>query len=171
MKENNSRTYEDVNRSEREFLPCTQPEDAVASQIARGVARRLRAMNQAVIAELALADGRRCDLIALDSQGTIAIVEIKSSVADFRADHKWPDYLNWCDRFYFAVGAGFPLDLIPEDCGLILADRFGAEILRDSPEDRLGPARRKAITLRFARAAAFRLHDHNDPESRSVPLI
>ncbi|NJM34633.1 MAG: MmcB family DNA repair protein [Rhodomicrobium sp.] len=90
-----------------------------AAQIARGVGRHFRALDCAVLSELALADGRRCDLMALDRQGAVAIVEIKSCFADFRTDRKWQDYRDWCDRFYFAVDADFPSELIPGDCGLI----------------------------------------------------
>jgi hypothetical protein len=139
--------------------------DGAALQIARGVGRYFRMLGQAAIFELPLADGRRCDAIALAPGGEITIVEIKSCVADFRSDSKWPDYRQWCDRFYFAVDAAFPQELIPEDCGLICADRFGAEVLRDAPEHRLAGARRKAVTLRFARAAALRLQLVLDPDA------
>jgi hypothetical protein len=135
-----------------------------ALQIARGVGRYLRALNAAILCEVPLADGRRADVMALDPRGGISIVEIKSCTADFRSDRKWPEYRQWCDRFYFAVDAEFPADLIPEDCGLILADRFGADLIREPPEHRLEAARRKAVTLRFARCAALRLHGVNDPE-------
>ncbi|WP_088343769.1 MULTISPECIES: MmcB family DNA repair protein [Rhodomicrobium] len=145
--------------------------DGAALQILRGTGRYFRAMNFAVLAELPLADGRRCDLMALDAKGDIAIVEIKSCMADFRTDQKWPEYRQWCDRFYFAVDADFPQGLIPEDCGLILADRFGADVLREPPEHRLNSARRKAVTLRFARCTAFRLHELFDPELRAVGLL
>jgi hypothetical protein len=84
-------------------------------------------------------------------------VEVKSGVADFRADTKWPDYLDWCDRFYFAVDSAFPAELIPRNVGLIVADAFGGAVVRDAPPDPLAAARRKALTLRFARAAALRL--------------
>ena len=142
----------------------TDPLDRAALQILRGVGRYFRALNLAMVAELPLADGRRADVMTLDPRGGIRIVEIKSCTADFRSDRKWPEYRQWCDRFYFAVDAQFPSELIPEDCGLILADRFGAEIIREAPEHRLDAARRKAVTLRFARCAALRLHHHHDPE-------
>jgi hypothetical protein len=141
------------------------PLDRAALQILRGVGRYFRALDLATIAELPLADGRRADVMGLDPRGGIRIVEIKSCLADFRSDQKWPEYRQWCDRFYFAVDAQFPSALIPEDCGLILADRFGAELIRDAPEIRLDAARRKAVTLRFARCAALRLHSVNDPEA------
>jgi hypothetical protein len=141
-----------------------EPLDRAALQIARGVGRYFRALNAAILCELPLADGRRADLMALDPRGGISIVEIKSCMADFRSDRKWPEYRQWCDRFYFAVDADFPNELIPDDCGLILADRFGADIIREAPEHRLDAARRRAVTLRFARCAAVRFHAVNDPE-------
>jgi hypothetical protein len=164
LNENNSRTFVNIKQGQREEFPAPQPSDDIARQIARGVSRYFRALNHGVITELPLADGRRCDVMAIDERGIISIVEIKSCVADFRSDQKWPDYRQWCDRLYFAVMASFPCELVPEQCGLILADRFGAEIVREAPEDRLIAARRKAITLRFGRAAAFRLQDGTDRE-------
>jgi hypothetical protein len=136
---------------------------AIALGIARGACRFLRDQGCAVMAELPLADGRRADLVALDPRGCITILEVKSCLADFQSDRKWTDYRQWCDRFYFAVDTGFPQALIPVDCGLIIADRFGAETLREASEHKLDAARRKAVTLRFARAAAFRLHGADDP--------
>jgi hypothetical protein len=141
-----------------------EPLNRAALQIARGVGRYFRALHAAILCELPLADGRRADLLALDPRGGIRIVEIKSCTADFRSDRKWPEYRQWCDRFYFAVDADFPRECIPEDCGLILADRFGADLIREAPEHRLDAARRKAVTLRFARCAALRLHGISDPE-------
>jgi hypothetical protein len=135
-----------------------------ALDIARGAGRHLRAQGCAVLVELPLADGRRADLMALDPRGCITILEVKSCLADFRSDHKWEYYRQWCDRFYFAVDCDFPQEHIPGDCGLIVADRFDAEALREAPEHRLDAARRKAVTLRFARCAAFRLHGADDPD-------
>ena len=111
-----------------------------------------------MLAELPLGNGRRADLAAIDRRGTIRLVEIKSCRADFRADRKWRAYLDYCDRFYFAVASGFPRDLLPADEGLILADRFGGEIVREATVRALGPARRKAMLIRFGRVAASRLH-------------
>ncbi len=135
----------------------------ISKALARGVARALAQNGYSALAEVPLADGRRADLMALGRDGALVIVEIKSSVADFRADRKWPDYRQWCDRLYFAVGEGFPLDLIPAECGLIQADGFGAVILREAPEQKLGAARRRAVHLRFARLAAARLQRMLDP--------
>jgi len=169
--ENNIGTQVDVKQDKDEQLFVMDASERAALQIARGVGRYFRASNCAVIAELPLADGRRCDLAALDPRGDIVIVEIKSCLNDFRCDAKWPEYRQWCDRFFFAVDPDFPRHLIPEDCGLILADRFGAEVLRGAPEHRLNAARRKAFTLRFARCSAFRLQQANDPELSPVALL
>lgn len=112
---------------------------------------------------MTLANGRRADIAAIDPKGRITIVEIKSSVEDFRSDQKWPEYQPFCDHFYFAVNSEFPAELIPNEAGLIIADSFGGAILRDAPNTPLNAARRKAITLRFARLAAQRLSALNDP--------
>ena len=136
-----------------------------AQTICRGVTRALTQRGFATLAEVPLADGRRADILALGRDGTLVIVEIKSSVADFRADRKWPEYRQWCDRLYFAVAEGFPLELIPDECGLMLADAFGAAILRDAPAQRLDAARRRALHLRFARTAAARLLRLTDPSA------
>ena len=125
--------------------------------VRRGVQRLFLEMRHAMLPELGLASGRRADLISLSDKGEIWIVEIKSSVEDLRADCKWPDYRQHCDRLFFATHPGVPLDIFPEDCGMILSDGYAAEIIRDAPEHKLAPATRKALTLRFARAGADRL--------------
>ncbi len=102
-------------------------------------------------------------MVALSGGGDITIVEIKSCLLDYQSDGKWQDYLPFCDRLYFAVAADFPCDVIPNSAGLILADRYGAELVRDPVEERLSAARRKAMMLCFARAAALRLQLHLDP--------
>jgi hypothetical protein len=134
-----------------------------AQTICRGVTRALAQRGFATLAEVPLADGRRADILALGRDGTLVVVEIKSSVADFRADRKWPDYRQWCDRLYFAVAEGFPIELIPEECGLILADGFGAAFLREPRSQKLDAARRRALHLRFARTAGARLQRLLDP--------
>ncbi len=139
-----------------------QSEAALA--IARGASRCLLAHGFARLTELTLANGRRADLIALNNKGVIIIAEVKSSLADFRADQKWPEYRDYCDRFYFAVAPDFPVDVLPPDTGLILADRYGGEIVRAAPEHKLAGARRKEVTQRFARIAALRLQGIADPE-------
>ncbi len=135
-----------------------------AREIWRGTGRLLRELGWSCVAELGLSGGRRADLAALSRTGDIWIVEIKSSLEDFRADNKWLDYLEHCDQFYFAVTSSFPRDVLPDDTGLIIADRYGAEIIREAPEHRLSGARRKAVALRFARTAATRLHRLFDPD-------
>jgi hypothetical protein len=120
-------------------------------------------MAQASLAEFSLRSGRRADILALDGDGRFTIVEIKSSLADFRADQKWPDYLEFCDRFFFAVPQDFPIDVLPEDEGLMVADRWDASIVRPSAERPMHASRRKALTLRFAHQAALRLQRLNDP--------
>lgn len=134
-----------------------------ASAIARGTGRLLVRLGFSVVAELPLASGRRADLVALGGGGEVWIVEIKSSVDDFRADAKWPDYRLSCDRLLFAVAADFPLELLPEDVGIVVADSHGAALLREAPEHRLPAPTRKALTLRFAATAALRLHAAIDP--------
>ena len=135
-----------------------------ACDLLRGVGRALADADHAVLAELPLGNGRRADVAAIDRAGTITLIEVKSCRADFCSDRKWHQYLPYCDRFYFAVGRNFPLDLLPADEGLILADRFGAEIMRGARLRALGPARRKAMLIRFGRAAASRLRSLVDPQ-------
>lgn len=130
---------------------------ADARDLARGVMRLFADAGAASIPEFTLKTGRRADVIALDAKGRVTIVEIKSSRADFRADGKWRDYLDFCDAFYFAVPKGFPLQILPPDTGLILADAWGGHIVKPADPGQLNAARRKALTLRFARTAAGRL--------------
>jgi hypothetical protein len=138
-----------------------QSETAVA--VARGVRRLLRARGFSTLTELPLTDGRRADVVAINSDGAVLIVEIKSSVADFRADNKWRDYAAHCDRLYFAIPEDMPADIMPLETGLIVADRFGAEIVRETETRAVAPATRRAMLLRFALAAADRLHRLIDP--------
>jgi hypothetical protein len=135
----------------------------LAKELARGVARMLAHLGAATLLEVPLANGRRADLLALGRDGSLLIVEVKSSVADFRSDRKWPDYRHFCDRLAFAVPADFPQPLIPADCGLIVADPFGAHVLREGETTKLAAARRKALTLRSARIAASRMQRLLDP--------
>lgn len=137
--------------------------DAVTREVCRGVCRLLRDLGHACIAELPLPNGRRADVVGLSQSGDLWIVEVKSGGEDFRTDHKWPEYRGFSDALFFAVAPGFPLELIPADTGLILADRYGGEIVRQAPETRLAPARRKAMTLRFAHCAALSLQAALDP--------
>jgi len=143
--------------------PADGRQSEAALAIARGVRRLLRARGFATVTELPLSSGRRADVVGVNGDGALLIVEIKSSVADFRADHKWRDYAAHCDRLYFAVAADMPLDLMPEEAGLIVADSYGGEILREPPLRTIAPAARRAVLLRFALAAADRLHRLADP--------
>ena len=136
-----------------------------ASSLARGVCRALDQLGYASLVEFPMANGRRADVLAVGGRGELIAVEIKSSVADFRADQKWPSYREFTDRLYFAVPCGFPIGLIPEDCGLMVADAFGAAVLRDGQTLTLAAGRRRAVTLRFARIAAARLRRSLDPEA------
>ncbi|MEM6665311.1 MAG: MmcB family DNA repair protein [Pseudomonadota bacterium] len=128
-----------------------------ALAIRQGTAQLLIALNWTPLPEFTLPNGRRADIAALGPKGEHWIIEIKSSIADLRADHKWPEYRDYCDALSFAVSPEMPLDLPPGDCGLIVADRHGAEIIREAPNHPLSAARRKALTLRYARAAVNRL--------------
>ncbi|MGO4570659.1 MmcB family DNA repair protein [Microvirga sp. 2TAF3] len=136
----------------------------VAAGVQRGVRRLFAQLGHVTMPEFTLGNGRRADIMALAPDGSLTIVEIKSSVADFRADLKWPDYEDFCDRFYFAIPETVPFDILPEDRGLIVADSFGAAIMREALRHPLAGARRKAVTLRFARAAALTLHALADPD-------
>lgn len=154
------------------FDPIEPPVDGRQSETAlmiqRGVGRFLRANRLVMVTELPLASGRRADIMAVDGAGLIWIVEIKSSIEDFRADTKWPDYRMHCDRLFFATHSGVPEGLFPDDAGLILADAYGAEMRRDAPEHRLPGATRKAVLIRFAHTAAHRLHQLHDPDAHRL---
>lgn len=149
------------------MLPPDGRQSMAALAIQRGVRRYFASLGAVTLCELTLATWRRADVMALMPDGRLTIVEVKSSLADFRADSKWHEYRDWCDSFAFAVAPEFPLEILPEDAGLIVADAFGAEMLRAPPAHPLAPARRKAVTLRFARAAASRLHRLADPDGAS----
>jgi len=129
----------------------------VAAGIARGVMRLFADLGYAALAEFPLRVKRRADIVALNNAGEIVIVEIKSCRADFRSDQKWPDYLNFCDRFFFAVAPDFPRDILPVDCGLIVADRHGGAILREPTPSPLNGNRRRVQILQIALTASQRL--------------
>lgn len=152
-------------------LPKDGRQSETALTIARGTRRLLRACKFATLTEMPLASGRRADIVALAQDSTILIVEIKSSIADFRADTKWPDYRAHCDRLYFAISEDTPPEIMPEDAGLIIADNFGAEILREAPDHRLAAATRRSMLVRFAHTAALRLHGLADPEISGFSTI
>jgi hypothetical protein len=147
------------------------PAAASAALLARSVCRALGQLGYVGLVEFPLANGRRADILALGKSGELAIVEIKTSVADFRADRKWPAYRDFSDRLYFAVASGFPCGLIPEECGLLVADAFGAAVLRDGVANALAAPRRRALTLRFARIAAARLQRSLDPDALRPDLV
>jgi hypothetical protein len=138
-------------------------QSSTASSVARGTCRLLRSLGFCCLGELALPSGRRADLAALGPAGEVWIVEIKSSVADFRADQKWMDYRLHCDRLFFATTVEVPCDIFPADTGLIVADAFGASIVCGAPEHRLSGATRRSLLLRFGRTAALRLQSLVDP--------
>jgi hypothetical protein len=142
---------------------------ATAALLARSTCRALEQLGYASLLEFPLATGRRADILALGKSGELMIVEIKSSVADFRADRKWAEYRDFADRLYFAVPNEFPALLIPEQCGLIVADAFGAAVLRHGETTPLAAARRRAVTLRFAMSAAIRLRRQLDPQAGLLP--
>lgn len=132
--------------------------------LARGVCRHLVTRGFAVMEEFTPVRGARVDVAAIGRDGEIWIVECKSSRADFMADNKWQGYLPWCDRFFWAVDADFPLDILPNGYGLIIADPYDAEIQTMASEHKLAAARRKNVTKTFARAAADRLRYYTDPK-------
>jgi hypothetical protein len=146
------------------LLPLDGRQSATALAVARGTTRLLHSLGFSVVTELPLPSGRRADLVALSGSGDLWIIEIKSSVADYRADQKWMDYRLHCDRLFFATTIDVPCEIFPPDTGLIVADAFGASIACEAPEHRLHAATRKCILLAFARAAALRLSTLADPE-------
>lgn len=145
-----------------------RPQSDAAAAITRGVRRMLADHAVRGLVEFPLANGRRADILALADDGEVTIVEVKSGPVDYKTDQKWPEYLEYCDRFFFAVDADFPVELIPEECGLIIADAFGAEIVRAAPLVKLAAARRKVLTLRVAQVAMARLHRVEDPGVRAL---
>ena len=137
-----------------------------AKDISRGVCRYLRNLGYSPLTEFKLRSNRRVDVIGLDNGGRFLVVEIKSSVSDFRTDDKWQEYVLYGDQVYFAVANGFPVEILPEECGVMIADAYNAAVLRDSPVRTLNAVRRRTQHVRFARTAADRLHGLNDPKFR-----
>lgn len=135
----------------------------LTSEVARGVSRMLMDAGWSPLLEFTLPNGRRLDVAAISDSGEIIAVEIKVSLEDFRGDGKWVEYLDYCDRYFFAVPDGFPILVLPEEHGLIVADKFGAAIIREASGVPLSPARRKAMLIRFARTAAERYARMIDP--------
>ncbi len=151
--------------------PAAEPTRATAAGlIARGLTRSFAAHGLVSLPEFTLRSGRRADLFCLDARSRITIVEIKSSLEDFRSDQKWPDYLEYCDHFYFAIPEHFPREVLPADQGVMVADGYGATVIRESDEFGLNAARRRALVLQFAQLAAQRLQALCDPEARPHSL-
>jgi hypothetical protein len=146
-------------------MAITEQDRISAQRLARGVCRALGALGYAALTEFPLNSGRRVDVIAVNGAGETVIVEIKTSTADYRTDRKWNEYLEFCDAFYFAVPSVFPIALLPADCGLMVADDYGAEVLRRPAAQPMNGSRRRAQTLRLAVAAMQRLGRLVDPES------
>jgi hypothetical protein len=142
--------------------PPTRPD--VTRAVCRGASRHLRALGYAIVKEMTFANGRRGDIVALSPSGELLVIEVKSGIDDYRVDGKWPDYRDFCDGFLFAVAPEFPVEILPEDVGLIVADAYGGALLRDAPRHALAPARRKALTIAFGRLAAARLAGLEDPQ-------
>jgi len=154
--------------------PVVNPDgrqSATAAAVQRGTGRMLLSAGFTSISELSLANGRRADLIAINAKGEIWIVEIKSSPADYLSDRKWHDYMAYCDRFYFAIPPDMDPGLIDETAGLMIADAWGAEIIREASEAKLSGARRKAVTLLLARSASLRLQTTIDPNANGIEII
>jgi hypothetical protein len=152
--------------SELASLPLSSAEfriDEAAHAIRSGALRLLHALGFAAVAELPLGSGRRADLVALGAGAEIWIVEIKSCAADFRSDRKWQEYRLYCDRLLFAVAPEFPAVMLPADAGLMIADAYGGTLVREAPLHLLAASRRKAMLVRFGRAAAARLAAVQDP--------
>ncbi len=141
-----------------------EEESSRTALITAGTCRLFLDLGFAPLTELTLITGRRVDVAGLNKKGELIVAEVKSSVPDFRSDNKWTEYLDHCDRYYFSVNQEFPAELIPQDVGLIIADGYGGTVVRESPTLKLAPARRKNLTLKFARVAAERLTNLTTPE-------
>ena len=145
-------------------IVALQKRPEVTLAVCRGACRLMRQAGYTVLPEVPLPDGRRADIFAVGPAGDVAIVEVKSSIEDWRVDGKWPGYLAWSDLFYVAVPVDFPQALIPEEAGLIVADAYGGAILRPSPRRPLVAARRKSLLIDCARLASERLARLEDPD-------
>lgn len=149
-------------RRKSRALRYTDPA-AITAGVTRGVCRWLGDLGYAALTEFKLSNGRRADVAGLSPDGTIVMVEVKSTVADFRADNKWLDYVPYCDGFSFAVPEHFPLKILPETCGILVADGHGATVIRPAVLHKLHASRRRALTVRFAHNAGQRLMSMTDP--------
>jgi hypothetical protein len=157
------REHEEMSLADSILVPPPARPD-VTRMVCRGAARHLRELGYAIVKEMTFANGRRGDIVALSPSGELWIVEVKSSIADYRVDGKWPDYRDYCDGFLFAVAPEFPREILPGDVGLIVADAYGGELLRPPPRHPLSPARRKMLTIALARLASGRLALVEDPD-------
>lgn len=133
-------------------------------QLARGVIRLMNDMGYEAVTEFRLGNARRVDVMAINKKGDIAVIEVKTTLADFRSDQKWSEYLEYCDHFYFAVPEDFPTDHLPTGHGLIIADRFSGIAIKEAPYCKMNAARRRSVTLKFGRVAASRLKAFEDPD-------
>ena len=162
--ENFQKQYSRQQMTSKPLPPTDGRQSETALRVQRGVMRFLHEQhNYCCFAEVSLANGRRCDVLGIGPKGTIWIIEIKSSIQDYRVDQKWPEYKDFCDLFSFAKPAELDADIFPASEGLIVADRHGAQILRPAQLLNLPAARRRALTLRLARLGATRMHDIMDP--------
>ncbi len=142
-------------------IAVTTPE--LTRHVTRGVCRYLSNLGYSVLTEFTLKNGRRADVIGLSRDGSVVIVEVKTSVADLKADQKWPEYEEFCDQLYFATPRDFPLELLPAACGILVADSWGGDEIRAAEISPLHASRRRVLTLKLARKAAQRLHNLTDP--------
>lgn len=142
----------------------TRERSDLARQLARGVIRLMNDMGFAAVTEFRLTNARRVDVMAVNAKGAIAVIEIKTTLSDFRSDTKWQEYLDYCDHFYFAVPEDLPGEHFPQAHGLIVADRFAGAVLRAAPYRKMNGARRRNVTLKFGRVAANRLKAYEDPD-------
>ena len=153
------------------IMPLDGRQSDTARGIQRGALRYLAARGLVGVPEFCLASGRRADIAAIDAKGEVWVIEIKSSVIDFRTDRKWTEYRQHCDRLFFAVSPDFPVEILPADTGILVADQFGAGMIREAPPHPMASATRRAVTLRLARTAAGRLMSLMDPEAmRGIEL-
>ena len=146
-----------------EFADTALATPELTRQVTRGVCRYLSDLGYRVLTEFTLKNGRRADVIGLADDGSVVIVEVKTSVADLKADQKWPEYEDFCDQLFFAVPSDFALDLLPSECGVLVADSWGADEIREANVVPLHASRRRVLTLKFARKAAQRLYDLTNP--------
>lgn len=147
---------------------CTQETQRTAERITRGARRLIAALGYSSVCELSLPNGRRADVVGVSHSGEIIILEVKSCLADYLADNKWSEYQSYCDRFFFALAPDGPCERIPDDIGLIVADGYSGEVIREAPVTTLNGARRRAILLAFARHAADRLHMLQDQNKKEI---